>query len=156
MAGSFPTSSRARANTRKSAGKGVRQFNARHDRSAADLGAAGKLGTFFHGEDLRLDVAIDLRLVLELAALRSDFAFDLAVDFHFAGGDVALDDGIFSDRDTALVRTDFAFDLAIDDHVMSKADGAGDFDSAGENIGGSGHGFGVHQRGRDDATAKKA
>lgn len=107
--------------------------------SASDVCAAGKLCTFLHGEYLGLDVAIDLGLVLQLATLGSDFPFDLAVNFHFTGSDIALDDGIFTNGHAALVRSDFAVDFSIDDHVVGEADGTGDFDSAGEHVCRIGH-----------------
>ena len=109
---------------------------------AADFGAAGKGCTFFHREHLGLDVAVDLRLVLEFATLGSDFAFDLAVNFHFTGSHVAFDDGVFANRDPAFVGSDFAFDFTVNDHVIGKADGAVDFDSTGKNVGRIGHGAG--------------
>lgn len=67
--------------------------------SAADLGAAGELGTFFHGEDFGFDVSVDSGFVLELAALGGDFPFDISVDLDFAGGDIAYYFGIFTDGD---------------------------------------------------------
>ena len=103
--------------------------------SAADLGAAAELGAFLHGEDLGFDVAVDLGLVLELASLGGDLAFHIAIDFDVAGGDIAFDDGVFTDGDLAFVRGDLALDLAIDDHVVGEADGADDFDAGGEDVG---------------------
>lgn len=37
--------------------------------SASDVGAAGELGSFFHGEDLGFDVAVDFGFVLQFAAV---------------------------------------------------------------------------------------
>ena len=98
---------------------------------ATDFGATGKGSTFLHGEDLGLDVAVDAGLVVQFAALGGDFAFDLAVDLHFAGGDVAIDGGILADGHLAFVGGDFTFDFTIDDHVIAETDGTGDFDAAG-------------------------
>jgi hypothetical protein len=102
--------------------------------SAADVGAAGKLGTFFHREHLGFDVAVDAGLVFQLTALGSDFAFDLAVNFDFASGDVALDIGVFTNRNFPFVGHDFAIDFAVDDHVVREADRTDDFDSTGEHV----------------------
>ncbi len=104
-------------------------------RSASDFGAPAELGAFFHGENLGLNIAVDLGLVLELAALGSDFALDVAVNFHVAGGDIAFDLGVFADGDLALLGVDLALDLSIDDHVVREADRADDFDAGGENVG---------------------
>ena len=100
------------------------------------------MGSFFHGENLGFDVAVDFGFVLQFAAVGGDFAFDFAIDFDFACGDVAFDVGVFADGDAAFVGDDFAIDFSVDDHVVGEADGTGDFDSAGEDISRVGHGEG--------------
>lgn len=108
--------------------------------SASDVGAAGELGSFFHGENLGFDVAVDFGFILQFAAVGGDFAFDFAIDFDFACCDVAFDVGVLADGDAAFVGDDFAIDFSVDDHVVGEADGTGDFDSAGEDISRVGHG----------------
>ena len=92
------------------------------------------MGTFFHGEYLGFDVAVDLGFVLQFAALGSDLAFDVSVNFHVARSDIAFHHGILTDGDLALVGSDFPFDLSIDNHVVREADGADDFDAGGEDV----------------------
>ena len=108
-------------------------------RLAADFGAASELGTFLHGENLRFDVAIDFAFVFQLAAVGGDFAFDITEYFHLTGRDIAFDLGVLADGDLAFLGSDFAFDPTIDDHVVGEANGADDFDSGGEDVGGVRH-----------------
>ena len=71
--------------------------------------------------------------------LSGSLALNLAVDLHFAGGNVAIHGGVLADGHLAFVGGDFTFDFAIDDHVVAETNGTGDFDTAGENVGGIGH-----------------
>lgn len=121
---------------------------------SANLGAAGELGTFFHGENLGFDITVDLGFVLELAALGGDFAFYIAVNFDFTCGYVALDFSVLTDGNFTLFGGDFTFDFTVDDHVVGETDRTDDLDSGGEDVGCVSHGEEGKQSGEVLATAK--
>lgn len=104
-----------------------------------DFGAAGEAGTFDHGEDVGGDIAIDDGVVVEVAAGGVKVTVYTAVDVDFTGADVAFDVGEFTDGDLAFSGKDFALYLTVDVHVIDEGDGADDFDTLCENVGGVAH-----------------
>lgn len=99
-----------------------------------NLGAATEAGAFIHGKRAGGNVAGDVGLGVEVAAVALDVAFHLAIDMHLASVDIALDVGHLADGHLAGFRFNLPFDVAIDVHIVLEADGADNLDTGGKNV----------------------
>lgn len=99
-----------------------------------NLGATAQAGTFVHGKHTGRDVAGNVGLSAQVAAVAFDVAIYATVDVHLAGVDVALDVGHLADSHLAGVGLDFTLDMTVDVHIVLEADGTDNLDTGGKNI----------------------
>ena len=100
-----------------------------------NLGAAAQAGAFIHGKHAGGDIAHNVGLGAEVAAVALDVAIYATVDMHLAGVDIALDVGHLADGHLAGVGLDFTLDVAIDVHIVLETDGTDNLDTGGKNVG---------------------
>ena len=99
-----------------------------------NLSAAAEAGAFIHGKRTGSNVAGNIGLSIEVAAIALNVALNAAVDVHLAGVDIALDVGHLADGHLAGVGLNLAFDVTIDVHIVLETDGTDNLDTGGKNV----------------------
>lgn len=98
------------------------------------LHPSGEKCPLLHGELLGLDVAFELGLLHQLAAVRGNRSLDFSIHLHLPSFHVALDRSILSDRDRSALRLDFTIHFSVDDHVICELDRSHDLDPLSQHV----------------------